>query len=98
MNAGAKIALASLAALGVILIARKARAASLDVPPQPIGGSVGILQTVGKHWILTARMADLVYQNASKVIPPFPLPAGPQMSSTAYMLTESDKISAAAAG
>ncbi len=46
--------------------------------------------------LLTARMADLVFQNAARVITPFPLPAGPQMSSTAYSLTESDKISQAA--
>lgn len=46
--------------------------------------------------LLTARMADLVFASATKIITPFPLPYGPQMSSTAYMLTESDKIAQAA--
>ncbi len=48
--------------------------------------------------LLTPRMADLVFQNASQVILPYPLPAGPTMASTAYMLNESDKITKAAGG
>lgn len=47
--------------------------------------------------LLTARMADLVFQAASKIIQPIPLTqkgtAG--MSSTAWMVNESDKIDAA---
>jgi hypothetical protein len=48
--------------------------------------------------LLTPRMADLVFEQASKVILPYPMPAGPLMATTAYMLEESDKISKAAAG
>jgi len=47
--------------------------------------------------LLTARMADLTFQSASKVITPFPLPYGPDMASTKWMLDESDLISQAAA-
>ena len=46
--------------------------------------------------LLTPRMADLIVQAATTVIQPFPQPYGPQMSSTAYMLSESDQISKAA--
>lgn len=47
--------------------------------------------------LLTARMADLAFQSAAKVLVPFPQPPGPQMASTAYMLSESDKIASALA-
>jgi hypothetical protein len=47
--------------------------------------------------LLTARMADLVYAAASRVILPIPLGASPQMASTAWMVSESDKIDTALA-
>ncbi len=45
--------------------------------------------------LLTARMADLAFEQAATVLHPFPLPATSQMSSTAYMLDESDKVAGA---
>jgi len=66
-----------------------------------INASATLMQQIADRMscsLLTARMADLVFEAASKVILPFPMTAGPQMSSIAYMLAESDKITAASAG
>jgi hypothetical protein len=46
--------------------------------------------------LLTARMADLAFASASKVILPHTLPAGNEMSSTKFMVRESDLISSSA--
>jgi hypothetical protein len=64
-----------------------------------INASATLMQQIADRMscsLLTARMADLVFEAASKIILPFPMTAGPQMASIAYMLAESDKISAAA--
>jgi len=45
--------------------------------------------------LLTARMADMVFASATKVILPIPLGASTQMASTAWMVNESTKIDAA---
>ena len=47
--------------------------------------------------LMTARMCDLTYAAATRIIPPFPLGASAQMASTAWMVTESDKMDAALA-
>ena len=47
--------------------------------------------------LMTARMSDLVYAAASKIILPFPLGASPQMASTAWMVKESGLVDAALA-
>jgi len=66
-----------------------------------VNASATLLQQIADRLscsLLTPRMADLVFASATRTILPIPLGASPQMASTAWMLNESDKITAAAAG